>query len=200
MTDDNTSWRPVKPGRKRGGVPAVSVVAGPGAGTSVVLGADELTIGRGSECGLCIADRGLSRIHVKIVQASDGIVNLIDVGSTNGTLVNGERVTAVILRSGDEIQLGPATVLHYSCGATAAVPEGDAQLRRRIEHALTKRELEVACLVARGASNQRIAKDLGLSVRTIESHLDHAYNKLDVDSRTELAALLYRSGLVPTTP
>jgi DNA-binding NarL/FixJ family response regulator len=123
-------------------------------------------------------------------------VNLIDLGSTNGTLVNGERVTAVILRSGDEIQLGPDTVLHYSCGPVARAGDVDTQLRSRIEHALTKRELEVATLVARGSSNQRIAKELGLSVRTIESHLDHAYNKLDVDSRTELAALLYRSGLL----
>jgi DNA-binding CsgD family transcriptional regulator len=33
-------------------------------------------------------------------------------------------------------------------------------------------------------------------VRTIESHLDHVYNKLDVDSRSALTALLYESGLV----
>lgn len=196
MTDDNTSFRPVKPARKRVGVPGLTVVAGPATGSSVLVGEDTLTIGRGAECGLCIADRGLSRIHVKIVHASDGVVNLIDLGSTNGTLVNGERVTAVILRSGDEIQLGPATVLHYSCGPQAIPPDGDAQLRSRIEHALTRRELEVATLVARGLPNQRIAKQLGVSVRTVESHLDHAYNKLDVDSRTELAALLYRSGLL----
>lgn len=196
MTDDNTSFRPVKPTRKRAGVPGLTVVAGPAAGSSVVIGEEALTIGRGTECGLSIADRGLSRIHVKIVHASDGIVNLIDLGSTNGTLVNGERVTAVILRNGDEIQLGPATVLHYSSGPQAIPADGDAQLRSRIEHALTRRELEVATLVARGLSNQRIAKELGVSVRTVESHLDHAYNKLDVDSRTELTALLYRSGLL----
>jgi DNA-binding CsgD family transcriptional regulator len=196
VTDDNTSFRPVKPARKRAGVPSLAVVAGPAAGTHVVLDVDALTIGRGAECGLSIADRGLSRIHVKVVRASDGIVNLIDLGSTNGTLVNGERVTAVILRSGDEIQLGPDTVLHYSCGPQSAAGDGDAALRSRIEHALTKRELEVAILVARGLSNQRIAKELALSVRTIESHLDHAYNKLDVDSRTELSAMLHRSGLV----
>lgn len=52
---------------------------------------------------------------------------------------------------------------------------------------LTDREREVATLAAQGLSNTRIAERLVVSVRTVESHLYHAYAKLGVSSREELA-------------
>ncbi len=63
---------------------------------------------------------------------------------------------------------------------------------------LTPRELEVLGLVSRGRSNLQIARELGLSVRTIEAHLTHIYNKLDVGSRTEAALLAQRRGWFPS--
>lgn len=54
---------------------------------------------------------------------------------------------------------------------------------------LTKREREVAGLAARGASNQAIADQLVISVRTVENHLQRCYAKLGVRSRTELAEM-----------
>lgn len=59
---------------------------------------------------------------------------------------------------------------------------------------LTSRELEVLCLVAQGLSNHQVARQLRLSVRTIEAHLTHIYNKLGVGSRTEAALLAERKG------
>jgi len=59
---------------------------------------------------------------------------------------------------------------------------------------LTPRELEVLCLVAQGLSNYQVARRLHLSVRTIEAHLTHIYNKLGVSSRTEAALLAERRG------
>ena len=41
-------------------------------------------------------------------------------------------------------------------------------------------------LVARGMSNKAIAHDLGISPRTVEGHLNHVFEKLDIGSRTEL--------------
>lgn len=52
---------------------------------------------------------------------------------------------------------------------------------------LTRRESEIAGLVAQGLSNAQIAAQLYLSVRTVTSHLDHAYTKLGVGSRAALA-------------
>lgn len=56
---------------------------------------------------------------------------------------------------------------------------------------LTHAERRVAVLVAAGQTNREIADTLFVSVRTVETHLSHAYQKLDVRSRTELALLVY---------
>jgi len=58
---------------------------------------------------------------------------------------------------------------------------------------LTQRELEVAQLVAGGLSNREIAGALTLSVRTVEVHVDHILTKLDLNSRTRLAAWMHAS-------
>jgi non-specific serine/threonine protein kinase len=62
---------------------------------------------------------------------------------------------------------------------------------------LTRRETEVAVLVARGLTNRDIAAQLFLSVRTVEVHLDHILTKLDFRTRTQLAAWAYEEGLRP---
>lgn len=51
---------------------------------------------------------------------------------------------------------------------------------------LTPREREIAVLAGKGTPNAKIAKRLGLSVRTVESHLYRVYGKLGVNSRDKL--------------
>jgi NarL family two-component system response regulator LiaR len=67
---------------------------------------------------------------------------------------------------------------------------------RTAEEALTPREMEVLRLVAQGLTNYQIARQLGLSVRTVEAHLTHIYAKLGVSSRTEAALLAQRRGWI----
>jgi DNA-binding NarL/FixJ family response regulator len=55
---------------------------------------------------------------------------------------------------------------------------------------LTSRQRDVARLAAQGIANRDIAERLGVSVRTIESHLEQAYRKLGARDRHELAGLL----------
>lgn len=55
---------------------------------------------------------------------------------------------------------------------------------------LTRREKEVADLVARGYSAREAAEDLGVSTRTIEKHLEHIKRKLEVDKKSQLIRLL----------
>ena len=73
-----------------------------------------------------------------------------------------------------------------------------ANPRRRHSQAdrdqLTAHELQVALIVANGASNREAAAALFLSPKTIEFHLAHIYRKLGVRTRTQLAALASRRG------
>jgi len=55
---------------------------------------------------------------------------------------------------------------------------------------LTRRENEVARLAGGGLSNREIADELVVSVRTVENHLQRAYDKLGISGRDELAATL----------
>jgi DNA-binding NarL/FixJ family response regulator len=61
---------------------------------------------------------------------------------------------------------------------------------------LTTRERDVLILIARGRSNKRIALELGISEKTVKTHVGHVLAKLDVTDRTQAAVLAVQSGLV----
>jgi DNA-binding CsgD family transcriptional regulator len=65
---------------------------------------------------------------------------------------------------------------------------------------LTPQELQIALVVARGATNKEAGAALFLSPKTIETHLGHVYRKLEVRSRTELAHLLSSEGALTEVP
>lgn len=68
---------------------------------------DEITVGRGGGCGIVLtADQFVSTVHARVFRRGDDVL-IEDLGSRNGTFVNGERVTAPTrLRRGDRIQFG----------------------------------------------------------------------------------------------
>lgn len=61
---------------------------------------------------------------------------------------------------------------------------------------LTERELEVLKLAAKGMSNQEIASELTISVRTVQTHLGNIFNKMGVGSRTEAVVRGLRKGWI----
>jgi DNA-binding CsgD family transcriptional regulator len=71
--------------------------------------------------------------------------------------------------------------------AAGGRPRGDAQDEGEL---LTPSELRVARLAADGRTNREIAQALFVSLRTVETHLTHVYQKLDIDSRSALAGAL----------
>ena len=66
--------------------------------------------------------------------------------------------------------------------------------------ALTRREEEVAYLVARGLTNRHIAQELYLSERTIENHVSKILRKLGLASRAEIAAWATQQRLIAPDP
>lgn len=62
--------------------------------------------------------------------------------------------------------------------------------------ALSERELDVLRRVAKGRTNREVARDLGISDRTVQGHLANMFGKLNVASRTEMVTLALQRGLV----
>jgi hypothetical protein len=78
-------------------------------GRTYPLSIGSTVIGRGDQANLRLPDVGISRRHARIDFDGAQVV-LTDLGSTNGTSVNGQRVSAVALNPGDMIQLGTTTL------------------------------------------------------------------------------------------
>jgi pSer/pThr/pTyr-binding forkhead associated (FHA) protein len=68
-------------------------------------------VGRDQACDIFIPDPHISRKHLSIDVVGDGTITIIDLGSTNGMVVNGERVPSAILHAGDAFTVGQTTFL-----------------------------------------------------------------------------------------
>lgn len=91
------------------------------------------------------------------------------------------------------------SVLHPSVARKVLqrfVPISGKPREEKPSEVLSEREMEVLRLAARGLSNQDIARNLHLSTRTVQGHLGHIFNKLDVSSRTEAVVRALKEGWV----
>jgi DNA-binding CsgD family transcriptional regulator len=112
-------------------------------------------------------------------------------------LAYGERLRRAHKRSKARERLGIALQTFERLGAQPWAERARIELRatgqsvrapeRQAQDTLTSQELQVAALVAGGATNRETAAALFLSVKTIEFHLGHIYRKLGIRSRSELA-------------
>jgi len=92
----------------------ISAKSAAGIGRMHKLDKSEVVLGRSSECQFQVDDDGISRRHAKVCIAPDGKFQVIDLGSTNGTYLNGTRVDSAVLKDGDKIQIGSNTVVKFS--------------------------------------------------------------------------------------
>jgi two-component system NtrC family sensor kinase len=86
-------------------MPTLAVVQGPDHGKAFDINGSSLVIGRDPSCDVFLRDPGISRQHALMELRGDRYV-LKDLGSSNGTYVNGMRVTESNLRPGDQIRMG----------------------------------------------------------------------------------------------
>jgi DNA-binding NarL/FixJ family response regulator len=91
------------------------------------------------------------------------------------------------------------SVLHPSIARKVLnrfVPAPGKTFVKKATDMLSDREIEVLKLATRGLSNQQIADELCLSLRTVQAHLGHIFNKLQVSSRTEAVVRALKEGWV----
>ncbi len=92
------------------------VKRGPNAGSTFLLEQDSTSVGRAPESDVFLDDVTVSRTHARILRRTDGSFSVGDVGSLNGTYVNGEQVDETKLASGDEVQIGKFKLVFFSAG------------------------------------------------------------------------------------
>lgn len=177
----------------------------------IPLDVEELALGRGPDNHLSLdQDLLVSRDHAVLeLHGTKWLVR--DLDSSNGTFVNGKRITgAAVLRDGDELRLGSSILVFRSEHARREV---DSTVRSDSPPELTRREREVLAILC-GAEVQRdlfteppsireMARRLFISEAAVKQHLAHLYDKFGIHEgsrrRTQLANEAIRRGVIPRT-
>jgi pSer/pThr/pTyr-binding forkhead associated (FHA) protein len=92
------------------------VKRGPNAGSTFLMTEDETSVGRNTESAVFLDDITVSRAHAVFERRADDGWYVRDVGSLNGTYVNGEQVDQTKLASGDEVQIGKFKLTFFAAG------------------------------------------------------------------------------------
>jgi diguanylate cyclase (GGDEF)-like protein len=88
----------------------LTILQGASVGRTYRLGPGRLIVGRAADCDVVIDDDGVSRRHGLLVVSMEGEVTIEDLGSTNGTMVDGQRCEVVTLKGGERLQFGSETI------------------------------------------------------------------------------------------
>jgi two-component system cell cycle response regulator len=114
----------------------LTVLSGPDPGLVLTLEHGESTLGRSKDATFSVHEAAISRHHARVVATKPGQYVIEDLGSKNGTFVNGRAVSRAALRSGDRVQLGPALLLRF-----ALLDAREEMLQRRVHESSTRDSL-----------------------------------------------------------
>lgn len=106
---------------------SLRVRAPDGTSRRIPLGTMPKIVGRDEEADIIVEDHNVSRRHCSITGLPNGI-RVQDLNSTNGTWVNGKRITAAILKNGDKLQIGDIAFI-----AECEPPMGFSTAIRKVE-------------------------------------------------------------------
>jgi len=130
---------------------------------------------------------------VKLVDRADSVRRDHEVEEIRRRL--GVQTFATEWAAGRTIGPDAAARLALRIGSAEADDDADGRIATAGRPLLTPREREVAALVARGLTNREAAQELLVAPRTIETHLEHIFAKLGVQTRAEVAAWAARQDL-----
>lgn len=136
----------------------LSVESGPDTGLVVAVGERPLTIGRETGCEVRLTDTSCSRRHFRVLPGPAAGVVLEDLGSANGTFVNGARVSRVDLSPGDLIGIGETAIRFLSEAELVGA------LRQRTMRVTEKDPLTQAC--TRRLFDMRLRTEVTLAARS----------------------------------
>ncbi len=177
-----------------------------GSVTASRLQAGEQIVGRLLESQLCLLDPSVSRQHAKI-DVRDGHATVFDLGSANGTFVNGERIQQAKLKPGDEVRFGSLRFRLTSSASRrpladeneATMDAEEAKQQRALHHPcavkLTEAEKRIYLELLTLKTEQRIADDRYLAKETVHNHAKQIYIKFGVHSKAELIRKVMGGGL-----
>jgi two-component system, cell cycle sensor histidine kinase and response regulator CckA len=129
MSLSDPAPRTLDPARNVTGAVRLTVIEGPAIGQEFKIESNA-TIGRSPDATVMVDDPGVSRLHARIRQNGTGSFEVEDLGSKNGTFLNGARVEHALAKLGDKIRVGPRVVLTL---ATFDLVEEQLVQRQRLE-------------------------------------------------------------------
>jgi pSer/pThr/pTyr-binding forkhead associated (FHA) protein len=179
----------------------------------VPLSGQRVTLGKASTNAVSLEhDDTVSRLHAVFENLGSGW-SIRDLGSRNGTYLNGERIDAErVLRSGDEVRVGKSRLLFWQVKDAEGRREEETVSAQTMElpPRLTRREVDVLVVLCRPlvsddpfpepASVRRMASEMFVSEAAVKQHLQNLYDKFRIpaegDRRVRLANEALRRGAV----
>lgn len=153
-------------------------------GTTFPLGPRSV-IGRALGCDIQLVHDGISRRHCEVVIHEEG-ATVEDLGSTNGTLLNGERVTVAPLYHMDKVEVGPV-LLQFQCAAARNPQDTGAELAPGLAPGHTPVELSSSRIISLRPPVERSAADPAVADVSLPTFLDIASFLAERRSHDDLA-------------
>jgi diguanylate cyclase (GGDEF)-like protein len=98
---------------KEGRTPFLVILDGLNMGHHIPLTTAPMLLGRDDDCDVVLTDAGISRHHARLQLIDRGRVEVFDLRSTNGTYINGKRISTGVLKQGDKILFGQRTLAKF---------------------------------------------------------------------------------------
>jgi pSer/pThr/pTyr-binding forkhead associated (FHA) protein len=174
-------------------LPKVSIKAGPDTG-KVYEVAQAAILGRLDTNDIPVKDGKASREHAKIYKQGEQYA-IVDLNSSNGTFVNGEKITKRILKNGDEIEIGTVRILFE----LPETQEKKAPARKGLDEAFEAAKNEKPGAASAAAASGKPADIVLKSHQPIQVHRIKAGSPLlgiDLDQLSDTGRVLVYVGLV----